>query len=41
MKKWKKVVLTVLCMGVILGTTACGNGNNNTNDDAALSLIHI
>lgn len=35
MKKLKKIILTMLCLGVIFGTTACGTGNNNTGDDAA------
>ena len=34
MKKFKKVILAVLCVGVIFATTACGAGNN-ANDDAA------
>ena len=34
MKKWKKAILTMLCLGVILGTVACGN-NGDANDDAA------
>ena len=34
MKKFKKMMLSVLCVGVILGTTACGT-NNGTGDNAA------
>ena len=37
MKKFKKVILAVLCVGVIFATTACGAGNN-ANDDAAKSI---
>lgn len=33
MKKFKKLVLSVLCLGVIFGTVACGN--RNAEDDAA------
>ena len=34
MKKWRKVILAMLCFAVIFGTTACGgNGNNDTNND--------
>lgn len=32
MLKWKKAILTVLCLGVIMGTVACGNNGNATND---------
>lgn len=32
MIKWKKAILTVLCLGMIMGMVACGNGGNTTND---------
>ena len=35
MKKWRKVILAILCVGVIVGTTACGNRNGAEGDDAA------
>ena len=35
MKKWKKAFLAMLCVGVIFGTTACGNANDNAGDNAA------
>ena len=35
MKKWRKVILAMLCVGVLLATTACGNANDNMGDDAA------
>ena len=34
MKELKKLILAVLCVGVIFGTTACGT-RNNANDNAA------
>ena len=35
MKQFKKVILTILCVGVILGAVGCGNTNmdDNTTDD--------
>ena len=32
MKRWSKVFLVVLCLSVILGTTACGSRNNVTDE---------
>ena len=34
MKKFKKAILSMLCVAVVLGTTACGS-RNNAGDDAA------
>ena len=33
MKQLKKVMIAVVCFGVILGTTACGTMDNNQNND--------
>lgn len=33
MKKWKKAILTILCLGVMFGTVACTN-MDNPDDDA-------
>ena len=35
MKKWRKAILAMLCVGVIFATTACATRNNGTNDNAA------
>ena len=33
MKNWKRAIIAMFCLCVVLGTTACGMGNNNTTDD--------
>ena len=33
MKNWKRVILAMLCLGMIVGTTACGMRNSDTTDD--------
>lgn len=32
MKEIKRIVLTMLCVGVVLGTVACGTGNSTRED---------
>ena len=33
MKRIKKIIIAILCVGVMLGTTACGMGNGNATDN--------